>query len=1282
MLKLRRVQILGFKSFCDRTEVPLAGHGIAAIVGPNGCGKSNISDSITWVLGEQSAKSLRGTKMDDVIFAGTRDRKPTGMAEVSLTLVDPDVYDPADGGEAVSIASADRRAAELQDWDEAAERTERAEETAEATALAQPGPWQAEDDGEPTSADEAVKDDLPPSSEGPVVLKVRRRIFNRAPVRAGEVTVTRRLFRSGDSEYLLNGKLCRLRDIQDIFFGTGLTGENYAIIGQERIGQLLSSKPLDRRAIIEEAAGVTRFKTKKRLAELRLEASRQNLARIDDIFDEVSKQVGSLKRQVAKAERYGQLRDELQSKLRIVLRSRLLQKMQEHRSAEAESHKLGVLIDAQAVTLATLDAEHSTTVARGYALEEELRNTQAGANDVRVEMERVGVRIASNTDRIADFRARSAAVHNEVAQLTQQVAALAAERQALVQDSVTALGAAEQARVTTRARQEEASAAQAKLNAADREASEGRQQSLQLTHRISQIHREEGQFSEALANLRREAERLTAESEQARQEIEELGRQRGQVSLSFESTTERLSRLTAEIACSRIDLETGRKEEQELRRSGDGLRGQLATLKGKKQSLDAQLRDHSYSTETVRKLLRARTEGSTAPLGTLADFLEVDDDHGAIIDEFLREELNTIDVRDWESARAGMDLLGTAVEGRATFLIQNDQSVDADGACENGQTLQIPGATALGMHVRAYPRLGRVPPKLQHKLQSTYLVTNAAAAHSLAISHPDLYVLTETGEVFHDVTVTGGKARSGGPLAVKGEARATDLKLDEVQAQLSACDIALATIGRRLSELQHAMDAQRESRVKAEREAADSGAALRQMELEGTRIERRLSDWSLQSERNRDAIAAKLIAVEQKQADTTRLAAEQEAVELRVQDASQAIVKIRGQREAAQVAAAVATAALAGLEERNKNATANLSRNEHLHGAAEQRLKTLEAHLVAGTGECARREEENASFAAQAEELSARHQQLSGESAARSAEMVTLRDDAERQNARLRAVRAEHDISRERRGTLQTAAARLSAEIEHLEAQSLQDLNTPAAELQADTTIGLVDPSELNAADTDTRSLRSKMEAMGPVNMMAVEEFQEASQRHSFLQDQRTDLLESITNTQGAIREIDDVTKHKFNEAFTIINRNFSETFTKLFGGGQALMRLTDDADLMDSGIDLIASPPGKKLQNVLLLSGGEKALTALSLLVGIFQHQPSPFCILDEVDAPLDETNVGRLATLIQEMSRDTQFLVITHHKRTISQDDLIYGVTMQEPGVSKIVSVNLTRSDRRAVA
>ncbi len=398
MLKLKKIQMLGFKSFCDRTEVTLPGQGIAVVVGPNGCGKSNILDAVSWVLGEQSAKSLRGAKMEDVIFAGTRERKSLGMAEVSLSLIDPEAY--AEGPLLDSPDAGDQAEPEKTDWDEEQMRAERAAETEEIIAEVQPGPLLEGADGSVvegsaegpaaealvTASEQPSPGVIDPSTQNPVVLKVRRRRFQRTAARHGEIVVTRRLFRTGESEYLLNGKLCRLRDIQDIFMGTGLGPESYAIIEQERIGQLLSSKPHDRRAIIEEAAGITRFKTRKRLSELRLEQAKQNLARVDDIFEEVTRQMGSLKRQAAKAERYAALRDEMRTRLRVVLASRIAQMDAEQATLTVEIAELAAQIEQGAEHVGALEGEYSTGMSRGYQLDATAKDANARANQASVDL--------------------------------------------------------------------------------------------------------------------------------------------------------------------------------------------------------------------------------------------------------------------------------------------------------------------------------------------------------------------------------------------------------------------------------------------------------------------------------------------------------------------------------------------------------------------------------------------------------------------------------------------------------------------------------------------------------------------------------------------------------------------------------------------------------------------------------------------------------------------------------------------------------------------------------
>src|ERR1700694_2038616 len=425
LLKLKKLQILGFKSFCDRTELKFHGAGIAAIIGPNGCGKANIADAISWVLGEQSAKLLRGSRMEDVIFSGTRDRNPTGMAEVCLTLIDPEIYGGPDTNAPTEIEIQDELPSGGisgdENWDEAELRAHAAAETEQAVEEAQPG--KTEEIEGAASAEVSANDNAVAVLEPQLVLKIRRLKFNQQQSHAGEISVTRRLFRSGDSEYLLNGKLCRLRDIQELFMGTGLGPESYALIEQGRIGQILSSRPTDRRAIIEEAAGITKFKTKKRLAEARLEDAKTNLNRVNDIFEEVTRQMNSLKRQASKAERYARLRDEMRAKLRIVLASKFTQMDQESVTLETQIHQLGEEIREQTESVQHSETEHSERTQRGYAIETETRQNRERLNQILIEGDRGKARIRTNEERCAELIARTAAAEAEHAQAQQQLAA-------------------------------------------------------------------------------------------------------------------------------------------------------------------------------------------------------------------------------------------------------------------------------------------------------------------------------------------------------------------------------------------------------------------------------------------------------------------------------------------------------------------------------------------------------------------------------------------------------------------------------------------------------------------------------------------------------------------------------------------------------------------------------------------------------------------------------------------------------------------------------------------
>ena len=1278
MLKLKKIHILGFKSFCDRTEVTVAGAGIAVVVGPNGCGKSNILDGVSWVLGEQSAKSLRGSHMQDLIFAGTRDRKPLGMAEVTLTMIDPEAYEGPVPVEPEVVVDHEGPA----DWDEEEVRRQGAAEAEEIAANEQPGQAMEEEPDEKPAGAQAQSEGAEQGSAAPqgVVLKIRRRKFQSTPQK-GEVVITRRLFRSGESEYLLNGKLCRLRDIQDIFMGTGLGPESYAIIGQERIGQLLSSKPYERRAIIEEAAGVTRFKNKKRLAELRLESAKQNLARVDDIFEEVTRQMNSLKRQAAKAERFAAVREELRGRLRVVLASRMATMDLGSARLEQEIAALTERVKQSVEAIGQQEATQHALTERGYELDREGEATRTRASEAAVELERATVRERSNTERVSELDTRIAASAAELEQTRTQMAGIEEERAQQRSFLETAAGEAREFHEKVEARQEEARAAAEEVYTAEREMEAGRRHTMHLLTLAGNARNSTAQGEESLAALEREAERLDGEMGQAHGEQENLGSQMGESRQRFETADAALKRLEEEIAALRETLQAKRQEEGARRSLANQLRGEQASVAGRRDSLNALIRNHGYATDTVRKLLKPGALGpAVAPVGTLADFLEVSGEHEGVVDEFLREELNYVVVESWGAAEEGVRVLKTS-DGRATFLIHSDAQGELFET--SAGPVKEPGLTPLREAIKVLNGFGRSLEAVLPKLRHGYLAENAIEAQRLALRYTYAYFLTPEGECFHSSTVTGGKPASEGPLALKRELREIEGRLSRLETELAQAEKEAEALTRAIEALTAQVETRGEERRGAESEAANLGAALKQMEAEAQRIERRLQDWQAQAARNKDARETKRQTIAEKREEAARLEAEHAQAENSLNAQQAQLEVLRQKRETLQQEAARMTAELAGLEERRRGADAAFQRIDRLFADLERRVQAMEQQRAAATTEREQRLSENAELVQRQTELSAARAEALAKAQSIGGQAQTLRQQLAELETQLKTGRAALDQLREDRAGFSSELAKLHSDLEYLEASCLAEVNVEAQVLRADAEIGRLAGEELAAEEETCRALRQRLDQMGPVNMMALDEYKETAERHGFLTIQRQDLVESIENTQETIKEIEAISRTKFDEALTRINENFGKVFVRLFQGGQAFLRVSDEENQDESGLDIVVSPPGKKLQNILLLSGGEKALAALALLIGVFQFRPSPFCVLDEVDAALDETNVGRFADLLHSLSHDTQFLIVTHSKRMMQTADMIYGVTMQEPGVSKVVSVRLGhREQRRATA
>ncbi|HET9409622.1 MAG TPA: chromosome segregation protein SMC [Candidatus Sulfotelmatobacter sp.] len=1300
MLKLKKLQILGFKSFCDRTELKFHGDGVAAIIGPNGCGKSNIADAISWVLGEQSAKTLRGSRMEDVIFAGTRDRKPTGMAEVSLTLLDPEIYGGGDANAPTEIDIQDDMPEghnTLEDWDEAAIRARTAEETERAVEDAQPGKTEevevprakistlsvAFPEDEPGFAlpihnlTPATESSPASASYGPhVVLKIRRRKFNQQQFRHGEIHVTRRLFRSGDSEYLLNGKLCRLRDIQELFMGTGLGPESYALIEQGRIGQILSSRPTDRRAILEEAAGITKFKTKKRLAEARLEDAKLNLNRVNDIFDEVTRQMNSLKRQAAKAERYARLRDEMRAKLRVVLASKFAAIDQESAELDAQLNALAEEMRQRAEAVQELEAEQSERTQRGYSIESEQRENRERIGQIAMEIDRARARRRHNEERCAELLARSASAEAELAQARNRLTALEAERDANRQTLETAAADVAAAQNDLRTSQQEVAAASANLAELERQQEEARVLIFDTVSSASRLRNQLAQAEERISSADREAGRLQAELTNASQQVEAFGGQRGQLVLEFETVTQRVTGISEELRQLRRLLESKKKDETEAKAHLDILRAEYATALGKKGSLEAVISEHGYSTESVRRLFQSGVmqSGSLAPVGVLADFLEVEPRFERVVEDFLRDELNFVVVKSWDAADEGLRLLRSDVDGRATFLVHPEDAQAKFSFVLDEAAHSAPAAASivpLKHTIRVLDGFGKSLEVILPKLRDGYIVPNSDAARGLALENPDAFFLSQSGECFHNVTVTGGKQRAEGPLSMKRELREVLRVLEDLERAVHESEMRVVTLGREIKEYSSLLEHLENEKREAEHQAMTSGHMLQQLDSEMARVGDRIN--IARQELNR------LVAERAEQAEiaATRLSEisvlEQHRAELeqKISAGQESLVALRQQREEAAQTASRHVARVAALEERHRSAVAVLQRIESLFIEMGERTHTLASQIDAAAAEKVQREHENQQLDLQCTDLEAERNAAQAREALLESETEQLRARLAEIDDQLKNARQLLDQNRDRRGELSARAAKLQSDTQHMAETCLNELGIERAELTSNTSFAVLTGEQLAAEDQLYREMRAKLDSMGPVNMMALEEYKETAGRHEFLETQRKDLISSIENTTATIREIDELSRQKFQEAFTKINENFQTTFKKLFGGGHAFMKLTDEENSAESGIDVVASPPGKRLQNVLLLSGGEKALTALSLLVGIFQYTPSPFCILDEVDAPLDEANIGRFTELVKEMAVQTQFVLITHSKKTMSIAPVLYGVTMQEPGVSKLVSV-----------
>ena len=1266
MLKLRKVELLGFKSFFEKTPITFSGSGITCIVGPNGCGKSNVVDAISWVLGEQSHKQLRAERMSDCIFNGTAKRPPLGLAEVTLTLVDPELTEavqkvlhaPEENPTESGIALVDAPApVSVTNEDGFVEIVGKETESLPETIV---------------MADaEAEADQKKPR---------KKRLAEKPAInlKPGEVVVGRRLYRSGQSEYLINGRVARLRDVQELFMGMGLGPDSYAIIEQGRIGQILNSKPMDRRAIIEEAAGVTMYKTKRRLAEAKLEASKLNLSRVNDILVEVEKQLASLKRQASKARRYAELREQMRGLLRSVLASKA-----EHLDIEAARlenllREMESAEDRQARSVHEIESEQERLSARSYELDGELRQVQNLLGQTALDLDRAENRIIFNREQVAQIDARATRLVVELEQAERQTAELGARMLAQREAASSLREQTAILEVALRQTTEQTASSTVEQEGLEVRIAELRQLAARMVEESVREQAESVQAEETAARYTAAEEQRGAELRARETEYAALTEKVAGAQKTFQQAETQAHDLGKAVHDSQSRLGELRVSQNEASQRLEGIRENLSAERARRASIEQILSDRAYTADAVQKLfavkLREDVDASGSGFraaGLLADYAEVQERYEGAIEQFLREELEYIVVESFDRARAGIALLRNEMGGRATFFVDSLHNVDAS-ALEADGSLPLPAGVVarLDRLVEFREPIGSTAKNYLTKLRTAYLVESSGIAEQLANENPHSYYLTLDGSCYHGRIVSGGRAGEAGPLALKRELRQHETEAAHLEKISQEQQEACARLAEEIRNAECNMTSAISQHVEAEKSLVGATHLLDQARSELQRTDAQL--WTerqqigrLKSEGEAARARAEQSRRQHAEATRSRAAAETESVE-----AAEKLQRMRQDFQALQERLGANREELATMIERLTTAELAGQKVTEEIAVADERLSSLRLQQKAMYQEKSELESSCGQLSLQAEDLRQDKSRMEEQKAALETEWEGARTRTAQLEESVRGKRQSLEEIRAERGQRQIEKARNDADRDYLRQTCVAELNAQPEDLMAQETQLLIG-EDLVSAETNYNEMKARVEAMGPVNMMALEEFQECEQREGFLRRERDDLVAAIENTRLTITELDQVSKQKFEEAFNFINAHFAIAFQSLFGGGHGEMRLSEPDSSGEAGIDIAAQPPGKRLQNILLLSGGEKALTALALLIAVFRYQPSPFCILDEVDAPLDEANVGRFNKMLAEMCAQTQFIVVTHNRKTMEMGSVLYGVTMQEPGVSKLVSV-----------
>lgn len=1177
---LKSLEVHGFKSFANKLIFEFH-NGITAIVGPNGSGKSNVADAVRWVLGEQSAKQLRGAKMEDIIFAGTELRKPLGYAYVAITISNED---------------------------------------------------------------------------------------HKLNVPYEEVTIARRVYRSGESEYLLNGASCRLRDIQELLFDTGIGKEGYSIIGQGQIDKILSGKPEERRELFDEAAGIVKFKKRKAAAEKNLAEEQQNMVRIEDILSELEKQVGPLEKQSEKAHEYLIYRDELRG---LDVNIFLMEYDQIHTEMEDVSRKQ----DIASADLENARKEFEETKNEYAQVEEilEKQNQSLEQNRENLTTSRVSLNEQEGNVKVLQEQIRSAGQneehYKERLESLQKSLNEAKEEKAGYQEKQDAF---DEKLAGIRREQEQLQETLAQTSSqiaeAEREIADRNDEIMKAMTQTTEIKTTQQKFETMLEQInvkRAELTKRVLENKSEAAGLQEAMEEQKAVLSDISDKIEGMDANTVEIRNSMKKLS---ERSQELEKEHRDTQQKFHMANSRLNSLKNMTERYEGFGQSIRRVMEQK-EHNPGIIGVVADIIRVGKDYEIAIETALGGSIQNIVTDNEQTAKAMIALLKKNRYGRATFLPLTN--ISGRGVNQAQNILQEPGVVGFGSSlVHAEARFDRL---VEYLLGRFVVVDHIDHAIALAKKYKhSLRIVTKEGELLNPGgSMSGGAYKNNNNLL--GRHREMENLEKEVQAQRDRMRgiVKEQEEGRQeAKELQDAMENNRKIRqelilkqntAKINYDRAKGDFLKNQDDLDQIRLESQgIDTQKAELTGQLDALKASISDTESKSKENeTHL----EALNKSLEQLREEEKKLNGKNS--EYSLKISTEI-----QSNEFVAQNIER-------IDQTMKGLKEEFEAIAGDS--RQAENLMQTKQQEIESARKQI---EETKKSIEALeeTIRQESENKDKLSR----QHKDFIDKRESLSDKINELDKECFRLNNQKdkmEERINSrttymweqyeltyhAAEELRTETELSMPQMKQ------EISSLKGKIKALGDVNVNAIEQYQDVLERYTQLKTQHDDLIKAAGVLEGIINELDESMRKQFAEQFAEIRERFDKVFKELFGGGRGTLELLEEEDILTAGIKIVAQPPGKKLQNMMQLSGGEKALTAIALLFAIQSLKPSPFCLLDEIEAALDDSNVDRYAQYLHKLTKDTQFIVITHRRGTMNAADILYGITMQEKGVSTLVSVNL---------